>query len=141
MKKSLFSSPLKTFVVKYKPENIRKESRKTAIDAQNLTIDPAAIGASKKRHYVGNIFGLAEAFQRGEFAKLFNLSFCLTLEEQICSRWARCHSVYTNISTPQLIGKHSNQTLNACLGSNVRTIRRECHGDNTTRESDNSSTG
>jgi hypothetical protein len=103
--------------------------RKATVGAQDLTVDPSAVRAGKERHHVGNVFRLAKAFERSLFAQLFNLRICLTSEEQLRRYWARGYGVYCDIATPQLIGKHVDQPLNACLGSDIRTITRECLGD------------
>ena len=49
--------------------------------------------AGKERHYARDIFWLAEPFQRGQFAQLFDLGTCFIGEEQIRRHRAGGHSV------------------------------------------------
>jgi hypothetical protein len=60
---------------------------KAAIRAQNLTVDPDNVWPGKEGHNVGYVFLLAEAFQREEFAQLFNLRIFLTGEEAARPSW------------------------------------------------------
>ena len=58
-------------------------------------VDPAAVRAGKERYNVGNVFRRAEALQRGQFAKLFNLCVCLIGKEELGRHraWAAAFTV------------------------------------------------
>jgi hypothetical protein len=77
-----------------------------AIGTHELGVDPTALGPGKKRYHVGDILGVAQAFQRGEFTQLVDLRLSLIVAEEFRRHRAWGYGIYGDVATTQLIGEH-----------------------------------
>jgi hypothetical protein len=103
----------------------------SAICAQNLSVDPAPIGAGKKRDHGRDVSRLRQAFQRRKLNQVVDNLLRLAFQKQIGGCWTGCNGVDGDVATAQFVGQDVSHGLNATLRGCIDSIGRLIESDNT----------
>ena len=115
-----------------------QELCETAVGAQDLGVYPSTIGTCEEGDDSGNVFGLAEAFERRQLAHLRDLFVAFAAKEEFRPDGSGGDGVDRDLAAAQFIGQHVDQTLYTGLRCNVRSVVGERLGQDAARESDDS---
>src|ERR1700731_1376737 len=90
-----------------------------AVEAQRLAVDPASVGPGEKGDGCGNVFGLAEPFERRELRQPVDELRRLAVQEQVGRRRPRRYGVDGDGAAAQLLGEDARHCLDGRLGGGV----------------------
>src|SRR5471030_752968 len=79
-------------------------SDQTAVNPQDLPVDPSRLRADQEAHDAGNVFWLSQAFQRRHLGERLDLLFAFAVQEQVRGHRAWCDRVDGNVATAHFLG-------------------------------------
>lgn len=100
-------------------------SRIAAIDADDLSVDPAALSTSEKRYDADDIFDSADPSEGSHLADGRNQLLTLAVQKQFSRDRPRRHRIDGDLARSKFIRQNSRETFDPCLRSDIGTIRRE----------------
>ena len=84
-------------------------SDNSAIGAEGLAVDPAAVRTDEEGNRCRNVLRLAKSLQRGHLCKIGDLVIRLAFQEQVGCCRAGCHGIYRDVAPAKFLRKNVTQ--------------------------------
>ncbi len=97
-------------------------SCKTAINSNDLTIDPFALGTDNEGHHSCNVFRFAQSFQRRLLGQGLYERLCFTLEEKICGHRPWRHTIGGDFGPSELLCQDLGERLHRGFAGSVGSV-------------------
>ncbi len=97
-------------------------SCETAINSNDLTIDPFALGTDKEGHHSCNVFRFAQSFQRRLLGQGLYERLCFTPEEKLCSHRPWCHRIGGDFGPSELLCQDLGEGLHRGFAGSVGSV-------------------
>lgn len=96
---------------------------RSTVHTNNLSRNPAALGARDESHNLGDLGGSPEPVERRRTRDALDHGLRLALAEELSVSRARGHGVHGDALAAEVLGEHARQLLDGALGGGVEGVR------------------
>src|SRR5690349_17676547 len=97
-------------------------SDNSAVGAQNLSVDPAAIRAGQEGNHTGDVLGLSQSLERWLLRKAFDDFLRLALDEKVGGSRSRRNGIDRDVATAQFAGQDARERLDGRLRRGINGV-------------------